>query len=148
MLAGFGALPDAAGKALHANRVRAVEERGRCPVRDGENRRWCPLPASPIDLHSLHDDFKGILAKTGMPDLRFHESPGGVLNAGSGHPAPLDSGNPRARLHRPDRQPLHMSASSSIAQRLTISTSGTEGSFKLRYLASCPSTTRPKEFST
>jgi integrase len=67
-------LPEVAAKALRAHRVRQLEERL------AEGSRWrdheLVFPTTigtPLEPHSLHDDFKRILVKAGLPEIRFHD---------------------------------------------------------------------------
>jgi integrase len=67
-------LPDAAVKTLRAHRVRQLEERLAAGTRWQDQGLIFPTTiGTPIEPHSLHDDFKRILAKAGLPDMRFHD---------------------------------------------------------------------------
>jgi integrase len=67
-------LPELAARALRAHRVRQLEER----LAAGPHWRDFGLVfpttiGTPLEPHSLHDDFKRILTKAGLPEIRFHD---------------------------------------------------------------------------
>ena len=67
-------LPDATVRALKAQKVRQLEERliAGSRWRDG-GLVFLSTIGTPIDPHALHDDFKRLLGKAGLPDMRFHD---------------------------------------------------------------------------
>jgi len=67
-------LPDAAIRALRGHKVRQLEERLMAGSRWQDNGLVFPNTlGTPLEPHSLHDDFKRILVKAGLPDIRFHD---------------------------------------------------------------------------
>jgi integrase len=67
-------LPDAAGRALKAHRVRQLEERL------AAGSAWCDhglafptMKGTPYEPRELHVKFKLLLDKAGLPDIRFHD---------------------------------------------------------------------------
>jgi len=67
-------LPDAVVRALRSHRVRQFEERLAAGSRWQENGLVFPNTlGKPLDPHSLHDDFKRLLDRAGLSDMRFHD---------------------------------------------------------------------------
>ena len=68
-------LPEMAIKALRAHKGRQLENRLLAGSAWIDNGLIFPSPTkgTPIDPHSLHDDFKRILKKAKLPDCRFHD---------------------------------------------------------------------------
>lgn len=67
-------LPDVCVRALKEHRTRQLEERLAAGPR-WENRDLV-FPSgigTPLELHTLHDDFKRLLIKAKLPDIRFHD---------------------------------------------------------------------------
>jgi integrase len=67
-------LPDAAVNSLRAHRVRQLEE----PLEVGSHwhDQGLVFPSrvgTPMEPHSLHEDFKRVLSKAGLLDMRFHD---------------------------------------------------------------------------
>lgn len=67
-------LPDAAARALRAHKVRQLEERLMAGARWQDQGLVFPSTiGTPLEPHTLHDDFKRILVKAKLPDIRFHD---------------------------------------------------------------------------
>ena len=67
-------LPDAAVRALRAHKVRQLEERLAAGSRWQDRALVFPSRVgTPYEPHGLHDDFKRVLAKATLPDIRFHD---------------------------------------------------------------------------
>jgi integrase len=67
-------LPELAARALRAHRVHQLEERLAAGSRWHDLRLVFPTTiGTPLEPHSLHDDFKRILKKSGLPVIRFHD---------------------------------------------------------------------------
>jgi integrase len=67
-------LPDAAVRALKVHKVRQLEERLAAGSRWQDRGLVFPSRmGTPYEPHGLHDDFKRILAKAKLPDIRFHD---------------------------------------------------------------------------
>lgn len=67
-------LPDAAVRALKAHKVRQLEERLAAGSRWQDRGLVFPSRiGTPYEPHGLHDDFKRILIKAKLPDVRFHD---------------------------------------------------------------------------
>jgi integrase len=70
-------LPDAAVRALRAHKVRQLEERLAAGSRWQDRTDFALVFTSgigtPYEPHGLHDDFKRILIKAKLPDIRFHD---------------------------------------------------------------------------
>src|SRR5262249_9343453 len=67
-------LPDTAIRALKAHKVRQLEERLAGGSRWQDRGLIFPSRiGTPFQPHGLHDDFKRILAKAELPDMRFHD---------------------------------------------------------------------------
>jgi integrase len=66
--------PDAAVGALKAHKVRQLEERLAAGSRWQERAPVFPSRVgTPYEPDGLHDDFKRILTKAELPDIRFHD---------------------------------------------------------------------------
>src|SRR5262249_28427531 len=67
-------LPDAAVKSLRAHRGRQLEERLAAGSHWREQGLVFPnTVGTPLEPHSLHEDFKRILSRADLPDMRFHD---------------------------------------------------------------------------
>jgi len=67
-------LPDVAIKALRAHKVRQLEERLAAGSEWQEQGLVFPNTlGKPLEPHDLHDDFKRLLVKAELPDMRFHD---------------------------------------------------------------------------
>src|SRR6202043_3557317 len=67
-------LPDAAVRALKVHKVRQLEERLTAGTRWQDRALVFPSRiGTPYEPHGLHDDFKRVLSKAGLPDIRFHD---------------------------------------------------------------------------
>ena len=67
-------LPDAAVTSLRAHRRRQLEERLAAGSHWREQGLVFPSTVgTPLEPHSLHEDFKRMLSRAGLPDMRFHD---------------------------------------------------------------------------
>lgn len=67
-------LPDAAARALKAHKVRQLGERLAAGARWHDQGLVFPSTiGTPLEPHRLHVDFKRVLGKAGLPDIRFHD---------------------------------------------------------------------------
>ncbi len=67
-------LPDMAIKALRAHKVRQAETRLAAGARWQDHALvFSNRLGKPIEPHDLHDAFKALLRKAGLPDIRFHD---------------------------------------------------------------------------
>jgi integrase len=67
-------LPEAAVRALRAHKVRQLEERLAAGLRWQDSGLVFPNSlGKPLDPHELHNGFKALLTKAGLPNIRFHD---------------------------------------------------------------------------
>jgi integrase len=67
-------LPEGAVRALRAHKVRQLEERLAAGSRWRDHSLVFPSGiGTPYEPHGVHDDFKRMLAKAKLPDMRFHD---------------------------------------------------------------------------
>ena len=67
-------LPETAIRALRGHKVRQLEERLAAGSRWSDQGFVFPSSVgTPLEPHTLHDDYKRVLAKAGLPDIRFQD---------------------------------------------------------------------------
>jgi integrase len=67
-------LSEAAVRALRAHKVRQLEERLAAGLRWQDSGLVFPNSlGKPLDPHELHNGFKALLTKAGLPNIRFHD---------------------------------------------------------------------------